>query len=199
MKKSIILLCFTSLLASCIPVVLWRTISAENEYKDFVKTSKKSNDRLRVDGYYYYAEESRNPYTNELSKYLKPIFLYEDGTLKYMNLFIAESDDANFSEDSYETAHRSLINYIKSDVRIPSQSNWGHFKINNDSLFFKFFKQPPSGLGIRLHRGYGIIESDTSFVIKYCDYLEDNEEKLYRFRKSDIKPDSSRFIYNPNH
>jgi len=158
---------------------------------------------LKLAGYYFYEFEREDSYSSSkiILKCIRSMFLYKDGTMRYMGAslpFPGTFDKSIHSEinNTFQQSHIQFINnlgyvFYKNDI-----FGWGHYKVKNDSIFMKFYWMGPLNLNdYRLFSGAGIIKNDTTFTINITNNRKDDWEieglKTFKFRHYSPKPDSS--------
>ena len=177
-------------------LIISSCIYNKKEYLEFVRSNTVANITLKTDGYYFSEEEYRDTYNDSLYIYIDIIFLYKDGTLKYSG---SREPASNLPINE---RHKKFTDYIKIYSKQDTKyvNRWGHFKVDKDSLLFKYYWWGRASYGASyLYEGKGIVINDTSFVvteIKHPQMLAPfSGPQLYKFRQYPFKPDSA----NPTH
>ena len=139
-----------------------------------------SGNSLRLDGFYYY-----NP--NDEQALCEIIVLFKNGVV-----CIPEPEEYN-KLDTY-------LESIPNDLLSTTKYYWGVYDISNNEISINHWEVANCGLPTLLHEGN--ILNDTTFILKKTTLKQNSEttetqiEKIYHFKHSSTKPDSTRIFIN---
>ena len=174
-------------------------IQYKGKFKEFSKNEPYINNKLKLDGYYYYEYMGENIYGDKIPL-MHSIILYKDGTIKFCMNFSLNIDKEYKTNTPFFIKHREFIEYINDLISNYNpneyQTGWGHYITKDDSLIFLFYWDGPSDFrDYYLYEGKGIIMNDTTFVLNKIDskgnLYEIGNPRIYKFRKYSPKPDST--------
>jgi hypothetical protein len=138
----------------------------EPEKLSFEKINFGSN-QLKIQGYYY-----GDSVLTDGEYAVKVVLLYKNGI--FLN---------NYPIKLSKFFYDSQLPIVSREVLNNRQDHWGIFKVNNQQLFIEYWMTPFNGCP-KIVKEEAEILNDTTFVMK-------SKNKIYRFRSSTIKPDST--------